>query len=281
MNRTILWLALIFTASTIAQAGQDEIRKTMKFADSRKPNDLIVDNVSGGIKVVGYDGDEIQLVVKRFIDARSEKKALQAKEEVRLDMKEEADHIELYVDGPFRCEDGSINYRGWRHYGYEVTMDFELTVPRSTNLYLKTVNNGEIKVDKIKGDFDIENVNGGIVMRELSGSGRAYALNGEVNIEFTENPVEDCFFGSLNGDVTVEFLPNLSADLRLKIFNGSVFTDFEVTGLPQRSPTSKRKNGKFIYQADKSFGARVGSGGPEIEFDGFNGNIYIKERTDR
>lgn len=110
---------------------------------------------------------------------------------------------------------------------------------------------------------------------------RAYALNGEVNVRFTKNPAAECYFGSLNGDVTVEFLPNLSADLRLKTFNGSIFTDFPMISLPQREATAKRKDGKFVYQADKSFGARIGNGGPEIEFDGFNGNIYIKEQIVR
>ncbi|HEX9653860.1 MAG TPA: hypothetical protein VGA99_09120, partial [bacterium] len=114
-TKRILILLLMLAGTHYAAAEQDEIRKNLKFTDPRKSNDLIVDNVNGGIKVVAYDGEEVQLVIKRFIDARNQKKVQQAKEEVRLDIKEEADRIELYVDGPFRCKDGSINHRGWRH----------------------------------------------------------------------------------------------------------------------------------------------------------------------
>ena len=40
----------------------------------------------------------------------------------------------------------------------------------------------------------------------------------------------------------------------------------------------RRKGGKFIYKADRSFGARVGDGGPEMQFDGFNGDIHVIEK---
>ena len=87
-----------------------------------------------------------------------------------LEIKEEDNLIDLYVDGPFRCKNGSVNFRGWRHYGYEVSHDFELQVPFETEITLKTVNDGEISVKKIKGDYKVDNVNDGIEMHELEGS---------------------------------------------------------------------------------------------------------------
>lgn len=260
-----------------AQEQKDEIRKNLKFRSTGELNWLEVDNVNGSIQVTGYDGDEVQMLVHRTIWGRSEEKIQQAKDDVVLDIEENGNQIILYVDAPYRRRDGSVNYRG-RRYGYEVTMDFELKVPFSTSLALKTINNGTIEVGNVRGDFDVDNVNGSVTMHGLAGSGRIYALNGKVDVEFVENPTSDSYFGSLNGDVRVSLRPGLSADLHFKTFNGSVYTDFDFTSLPAKMTTTKgRKYGKFMYKTNDVFGVRVANGGPALKFDAFNGTIYVNE----
>ncbi|MCU1275171.1 MAG: hypothetical protein JWO48_2602, partial [Bryobacterales bacterium] len=188
--------------------------------------------------------------------------------------------LRLYVDGPFRCKcrDGSVNYRGSRFYGYEVRFDFTVKVPRETNLRLRTVNHGDIRVENTSGNFDVDNINGGLELLDVSGSGHAYALNRPVKVLFARNPSAASDFGSLNGDVEVTFRPDLSADLWLKTFNGSAYTDFDVTALPSHPPAQEQHDGKFVFKGDRFFGVRVGRGGPALKFDAFNGNIEIRNR---
>ncbi|MCZ6821158.1 MAG: hypothetical protein O7G31_16950 [Calditrichaeota bacterium] len=257
---------------------KEKIEKTIAFSSASDEKELIVDNIRGSIVVEGYDGDKVQMVVHKSISARNERKMQRAKEEVILDIEEKDNQVILYVDAPYREPNGSINYRGYRHYGYEVTHDFELKVPFKTNIWIKTINDGEISVKNVDGLFDLENINGGIEAFGLSGSGRVYALNGAVRVEFKKNPEKRCYFGSLNGEIEVTFLPGLQADMRFKTFNGEVYSDFPVTYLQPRAPIKKRRGAKFVYKADKSFGARVGEGGPELEFDGFNGDIYVVKK---
>src|SRR5262249_54003276 len=159
------------------------------------------------------------------IRARSREKVQEAKREVRLDMAHSDDKLRLYVDGPFRCkcQDGSINYRGSRFYGYEVSFDFTLHVPREANLRLRTVNRGSIRAQDTDGAFDVENINGGLELTEIAGSGHAYALNRPVHVSFRRNPTGASDFGSLNGDVEVAFRTGLSADVWLKTFNGNAY----------------------------------------------------------
>lgn len=70
------------------------------------------------------------------------------------------------------------------------------------------------------------------------------------------------------------FQRNLSADLRYKTFNGGVYTDFQVSALPASVNTPERRNGKLVFR-NQFQGARIGNGGPTLEFDGFNGNVRI------
>jgi len=250
---------------------RDTLEKTFPFSGAAVRK-VIVDNVEGSIQVTGRSGSEIRLIVRKRLRADSPEKAAEARRDVSLDISQDANTVRLYVDGPFRCRDGGARFHGRR--GYHVRYDFELQVPPDTAVSLKTVNDGEIKVEGVAGDYEVENINGGIQMAEVSGSGRVYALNGRVQVLFHENPRAASSFGSLNGEVRVSFQPSLAADLRFKTFNGGVFTDFPVSYLPVQ-PTSE---GKFVYKSNEWSSVRVARGGPELSFDAFNGNIRILSR---
>jgi hypothetical protein len=276
----LLLSAMIPAPGILFADEQESVHKTFAGAKS-----IEIDNVYGSIHVSGYDGAEIQLDAHKTLTADNTERAEAAKRDVKLDITQSGESVRVYVDGPFRChcEDrpsfrsrNNMNEHGRR--GYKVVYDFDLKVPRGTALYLGTVNEGRINVEKTAGDFDIENINGGVQMDEIGGSGRVYALNGKVAVTFARNPERNSYFGSLNGAVDVWFQPNLSADARVKTFNGGIYTDFPVTYLPAAAGTGERKNGKFVYRNNEFQGVRIGNGGPEYKFENFNGDIRIRNR---
>ena len=240
------------------------------------PKKVIVDNVNGSIHVTGYAGNEVRLTTHKRLRADSSETAEQARRDVKLDISQDANTVRFYVDGPFRCRDGGVHMD--RDPGYEVKYDFELQVPHDTAIDLKTINDGEIEVEGVAGDYKVDNINGGIEMTDVSGSGKVYALNGKVKVTFRENPRAKSSFGSLNGEVRVSFQPDLSADLRFKTFNGGVYTDYDVTYLPLPAAAAERRDGKFVYKSSEWSAVRVGHGGPELSFDAFNGNIRLLNR---
>ena len=279
--RIAVWLAL--GASLAGVAGADDLSVIENETIQRvfpAAKSIDVDNFDGSITVTGSTNQEIKVEIHKTIRARSAEKVREAKREVRLDMAPHDDDLRIYVDGPFRCKcgDGSINWRGSRFYGYEVSFDFAVQVPRDTNLRLRTVNRGNIRVENVAGTFDAENINGGLELLEVSGSGHAYALNRAVKVLFSRNPAAASDFGSLNGDVDITFRPGLSADLWMKTFNGHAYTDFDVTALPGRAGVREQRDGKFVYKSNEFFGVRVANGGPELKFDAFNGDIRIRNR---
>ena len=259
---------------------KEEVRKTLKFSDQAAASySLLVDNMNGSIDVVGYDGKDVQLVVHEVFRGISHEKIAEARKRVTLDLKEENDRIVIYVDAPWRCSDGSIRDRGESYYGYDADFDFELSVPFKTNLELKTVNNGDVNVRNVEGDYDVDNVNGSITMEGIAGSGKAGTVNGSINVQFRKNPLERCSFSTVNGEVEGKFQDDLSADVRLKTFNGQVYTDFTFGDLPTGGSERERHGRRSVYRKEDSFAVRIGTGGPELTFDTLNGNIYILKRT--
>jgi DUF4097 and DUF4098 domain-containing protein YvlB len=256
---------------------KDEIRQTLKFQDPAKPKALQVDNVFGSIDVQAYDGSEVELVAHKTIRAKTQDKIQKAKTDVKLDITADGGDIDIYVDGPFRCQCQDGKGINWRDRGYEVSFDFILKVPRRTGLTLKTVNGGDVTVKGVENDFDVSNVNGKITMENVSGSGEAHTVNGEVKVGFTKNPGANCSFRSINGDVALSFRDGLSADFKMKTFNGEAFSDFEVKSLPVQAEAKESRNGRFVYKRKGFTRIRIGGGGPEITCDTLNGDILIKK----
>lgn len=255
---------------------QETIRKTITLPAGERS--LTVDNVTGSIEVTGSQTDQVQVVVNKTISAESKDKLEKARKEVSLDVTQDGGSLTLYVNGPFRCNNCCCE--GCSHSGnegYSVRMDFQLQVPHSIALKLNTVNGGHVQVKDVSGNYSVHNVNGGIEMEGMGGSGTARTVNGSVKVSFNENPRENSDFASVNGAIDLYFVRNLSADFRFKTMNGGIFTDFPMTSLPAHVSQGERRDGKFVFRADRFTGGRIGSGGPEIKAESLNGSIRILE----
>ncbi len=257
---------------------KEKIERTLRFQDPSQPKEVRVDNIFGFITIEGSNGQEVELIVHKTIKARNKEKLEKAREEVKLDIKEESNTIDLYVDGPFRDRDEDGRQTSRWDPGYRVHFDFQIRVPHKTNLSLKTATDGKIRVERVEGEFDIRHANGEIALIDVAGSGDAHTANGDVRVTFSKNPESNCSFKTVNGDVTVSFQKNLSADFRLKTFHGDGYSDFPFIYLPSRAAQKSREDGKFVFKSDRYVGVRVDRGGPEILMDTLNGDLLIQKR---
>lgn len=253
----------------------ETISRTLRFAAGSERR-LEVSTFDGNIRVVGYDDDAVDVVVRKTVRAETAADADAAEAAVGLEIAEAAGAIRLlgHVEAQPGCDWETITRRRTRP-RYRVAFDFEVRVPRNARLRLCTVNGGAVHMADTAGDFEIDNVNGGITLTGVRGAGRAATVNGAVFAGFAENPKAPSSFKSVNGDLDVVFQPQLSADLLMKTFNGALFTDFDVTPLPVRAAAAEQRNGMSVYHGSRFTGFRVGRGGPEITLDAFNGSIRV------
>jgi len=288
--------ALTLTAVAAAQKSWDgrhgmepfqteTVARTLRFADPAKPGEVVVDNLSGPIKVEAHAGRDVVLEAKKTVYARDEARARKAEAEVKLDIAEKGQTIEAYVDGPFRESDDPgarrrVQMR--RDPGYMVHYAFTLKVPARTDLVLATVLDGDIEVRGVEGTFDVRNVTGRVRLVDAAGSGDVQAVSGGVTVVFKRAPEGPCSFTTVSGDVEVGFPAAPSADFRIKTMHGQAYSDFDVTDLPKAPPVReerREKDGKYVYRSDGAYGVRAGRGGPEIRLETLTGDILIAKRS--
>ena len=283
MKKILFVLILAMVTSTLSRGDEnfrlekkETIKEVFKFTSPEKEKTVKIDNVFGSIIINGTPKTDVQLEAKKTLHADNQADLGKAEREVKLNMSEKDNQLDIYVDGPFRCRDGSVN---WSERDYTVTYDFVLQVPQQTSLILKTVNDGDILVKNVNGTFTIRNVNGHIELQDISGPVSCKTVNGRIRAAFREDPLAACAFTTVNGDLEVSCSPKLAADLRLKTLNGEIYTDYPSTYLPHKPETAHSENGRYVYHSDRFQGVRIGAGGPEIKMETLNGDIVIANKN--
>jgi DUF4097 and DUF4098 domain-containing protein YvlB len=292
MKITLTIAFSLISAWLMAQSFSEKITKEFTFEQKSNSNALIVANINGDIHVTGYSGDKIVVEVTRIINAKTEAR-LEKGKKVTLGVIDRADSIILYVDGlcqgfgkrgkERKHEAGSWGYN-WEgncnscHEEFDYAMDFTIKVPFSCHLEVSTVNDGNIVVENTKGIVVANNVNGSIKLQQLEREAKASTINGDVDIEYAANPKSDCRFYSLNGDINAWFQKGLAAKLSFESFNGSFYTNIDkIEQLPAKLEQNSNGNG-MKFKVNGSF-YQVGAGGMLLDFETFNGNVYLKEKA--
>lgn len=281
MRYTLLFFALCsLPAASIAQTRPSR-SETIQHTFSA-PKTVGVDNVSGSIHVIGYNGQQVELTAVKTIDADTQDLVDRGVREMTLKTEEVDGELQIYPDGPFRESQSHspFDHSHWDHHpGYHFNFEITVKVPMSMNLDLRNVNKGGITVEDVRGHFEIREVNGPVEMKGIGGDGDVTSVNGALHVGFAQNPTGPCKFRTVNGSVEVTLQPGLSADLEYKTFHGGIFTDFDLTGSPSAvSGTAESKNGHYVYRSHGFSRSRVGSGGPQLSFETLNGDIRILKK---
>lgn len=293
MKKLIIICVMLTSGLANAQTFKDVITRELTF-EKKEAATLLILNINGHVKVEGYSGDKVLVEVNRQIYGKTEARVEKGKSEIQLGVLDRADTIILYVDG--YCNNfGKVKNRSqrWRNGGwgydwncnngscnkdYDWEMDFTVKVPTGTNVIASTVNNGSVEVRNLTGRASAENVNGSIRLDNLSGpSTFASTINGDVDVDYTKNPTQECRYYSLNGDVNVLFVKGLAANVAFQSFNGNFYTNVnDLESMPAVVKKETGNKGLSYKVGGRRF--KVGQGGVFLDFETFNGNAYLKEK---
>ena len=252
------------------------IEKSYKL-DSPEDFTVVVDNLYGDILIEPSTDNTIYLSLEIHISARSEESMIRAKEELKLGEELSNDSLVLFTEAPFmkRFEWGkSRHYEIRRGPSYEFKYQYKLRVPKTTAVFAKTVNRGDITIKDMKGSVKAGNVNGEIDIINAVNVQYASTVNGDVSINFLESPKESINFNTVNGDFEFELPDDFKAKVYFDTMNGNIYSSFDYQNL---SPRVKKTNRNGQFKIEAKGGVEIGSGGPELSFKSINGNVYLKK----
>jgi DUF4097 and DUF4098 domain-containing protein YvlB len=203
---------------------------------------------NGGVKVGGWDRDDVVVESQVWARARSESRA----EELVSDVRILTDSGYIRAEGP----------RSGRGENWGVT--FWVYAPHDSDLELEA-HNGGISIEDIHGRIDFKTQNGGVRLDGVGGDVYGRTQNGGVTVHLdgTTWDGQELDVETQNGGVNLVIPEGYSADLETGTVNGGIEFDFPIT---LRGRVTKRIE------------TQLGEGGPLVRVVTTNGGVKI--RTD-
>jgi len=197
-------LVAVLLPGTLALA--QDFHKTYAIASG---GHISIKNISGDVKVTGYNIGSIEVVATRV--GRD-------KDLVQVEDLSSGDRIDLRVKYPESCNcDASVN--------------FDVRVPSGVDYNydrLASVS-GDVEVSGVRGRMKAESVSGNVSVRAITGIVSATSVSGDVEAQIAGlSGTGDMKFSSVSGDVNVKAPANANADIEMSSVSGSLNTDFPI-----------------------------------------------------
>lgn len=165
---------------------------------------------------------------------------------------------------------------------WKAATDLDIQVPVGSSLEIRSSMDGAVVVEGVNGEIDINNINGPVTVTNVSGNTLVHTVNGDVTVVLTRVAAgKPLSFSTMNGDIDVTLPADIKANLKMKSDQGEIYSDFDInmTRQPaQTEPSPKTEQGKYRITFDKSLYGMVNGGGPEVSFNTFRGDIYIRKK---
>jgi hypothetical protein len=143
------------------------------------------------------------------------------------------------------------------------SVSYEIFVPQSTDLTLKTYNGG-LTISDVRGEIHFDVNNGGVHLKRVAGDVSGATVNGGIQVELNGSIWDgrQLEVKTQNGGVTVTLPSYYSAHLQAETGMGSIRSDFPITMEGNLRP--------------RHVDANLGSGGPLLHITTGNGGVSLK-----
>lgn len=225
---------------------EDRFCEVREFTLSADRGTIDVDaSPNGGVRVEGWNRNDILVRAKVHTRGRSESDAAALAREV-----------EISTAGTIRARGPRTD----RHQGW--TVSYRVYVPRASNLDVESVNGG-IGIHDVSGDVSFRTTNGGIHLSGVAGDVRGSTTNGGLHIELSGDGWEGDGLDvkTTNGSVKISVPDGYSAHLETGTVNGSMQFDFPV---------------RFEGRIRRRIEVDLGEGGRTIRAVTTNGSVILQ-----
>jgi hypothetical protein len=266
-RNSALWgMTLMVCSLGLAQDTNGE-RVVVPARDTTHARKVDVSLMGGPITVKSYPGKEV-IVEERGGSSRSSRDTDKTPDGMRrldlpprgLSVEEENNVVTVRMHRPQRGE-------------------LVISVPPDTSLTLRSTN-GEIAVEGVKGELDVNSHNGKITLTNVSGSVLANTMNGTIKVTMDSvDANKPLSFSSMNGTIDVTLPADFKANVKLRTDHGEIYSDFDFKlgggAITQKNDTP---DGKFKVKMDRTITGTINGGGTEVTFKTYNGTIYLRKK---
>lgn len=249
----LLTLALAAHASDHRGALTEEFHQTYAItADGR----VELDNINGDVHISSWDRNEVKVDAVKYADTK------ERLDEAKIDIDSGKDYVSIRTKYP----DHNNNWN-WGSHNNPASVEYTLTVPRTTHLDEIKLINGALDITGVSGEVRASCINGRLEAQDLSGRAKLETINGKLEAKFNQLAGQSVELSSVNGSVNLTIPSDSNAEIEANTVSGRISNDL---GL----------NVNRHQMVGQSLRGELGKGGTRIKLNNVNGRVEIQHAQD-
>jgi hypothetical protein len=154
----------------------------------------------------------------------------------------------------------------------------DIFVPFRFSVKLSVRDDGDVVVEGLTGDAEVDNPNGHIRLDQMTGSANVNSVDGDITARFLGvSPGVPLALTTVHGKIDVTFPGDASLAVRMKSDEGMVYSDFDIVVEKRKTRTEPAvKPGGTRVSLEEWTTGRIGRGGTDVLLKSYDGNIYIR-----
>lgn len=238
---------VIASASGLASADiTDTIDKSYDFDANGR---ISLSNVNGDVTIAACDCNQVRLVATITASDQETRD--------RISVKIKSSNSKLSVKTKYENNDD------YKNNGHSKVV-YQLSVPNEVSLDSISLVNGDLKIERVTGELDVELVNGDLKSDGMTSNTDVSLVNGDMNLTFANlSNAKKIKLESVNGAIVVRLPSDANVDVSAETVSGNISNDF---GLHVNK-------GKYV---GSDMHGQLGDGSVSLSMDNVNGKIRLK-----
>lgn len=209
-------------------------------------------NISGDIKVTTWESPQVRLVAIKSAENPERLKDM----ELRIESSPDSFSVKV----KYQKYDDDEGY--WRKAG-RMSVEYELTVPRTAVLYGISSVSGDVSIDGAGNRTKASSVSGDVRGSNLGGTAKLSSVSGTVEADFSNiEPGSDIKLSSVSGSVNLKLPSYAGAAVRASTVSGKITNDFGLNV----------EEGKYV---GSSMEGTFGDGSVAVKLNTVSGTIAV------
>lgn len=233
-----------------------EVDRTLYLPDSVKK--VVVDVPSSNLTINGNESDKLHVQGSQEIRA------------VEKVQKESDEHLQVKVLGDTAVIRQPEQDRGWLSIPFISHSQLDIRLPKNMELEV-TVANGNMTVNNLHSDIQLDNANGNITMKNIKGNISVDSSNGNIKAQKTEGEI---WASTANGNIHL-IQARVTGDWKVETDHGDIriSLDKEPDVLVSGESDTGKLKGNIPWKSGK---ATLGSGKHQMDLETAAGSIQVQ-----
>jgi len=221
------------------QKYEEKFQKVEKLAADGK---VYLKNISGNVKVLTWDKDEVRIDALKISRAGTLEEAKENAALVKIEVGRNDGRLEILTDYP---DDQ------WRHKRLNVSVNYDLTIPAKAEVEVRNVS-GDVSAENIGGYAKLETVSGDVNLRKAAKGGVFTTVSGDVELGDISG---DLRTKAVSGDITITRIAGsvnaetVSGNVELKGLTGAKSIEINVLSGDVIFEGVLEKDGRYNFQS--------------------------------